>query len=64
MVTELGRQPWIIYGILRTKDAVTTMPRLGIPFASITVIYLLLSVVLISLMKRQFMETQPRRRPQ
>jgi cytochrome d ubiquinol oxidase subunit I len=27
-VTELGRQPWIIYGFMRTKDAVTPMPGL------------------------------------
>jgi cytochrome d ubiquinol oxidase subunit I len=59
MVTELGRQPWVIHGFLRTKDAVTTMPRLGVPFGSITVIYLMLSLVLVSLMKRQFMETSP-----
>jgi hypothetical protein len=26
MVTELGRQPWIIYHLLRTRDAVTSMP--------------------------------------
>jgi cytochrome bd ubiquinol oxidase subunit I len=61
MVTELGRQPWIIYGIMRTRDAVTTMPQLAIPFFSITTIYLLLSVVVIVLMKRQFLETAPSR---
>ena len=59
MVTELGRQPWIIYGIMRTKDAVTNMPHLGIPFVTISAIYLMLSVVVIVLMKRQFMETAP-----
>ena len=59
MVTELGRQPWIIYGIMRTKDAVTSMPHLAIPFFSITFIYLLLSVIVIALMKRQFLETAP-----
>lgn len=26
VVTEVGRQPWIVYGVLRTKDAVTTAP--------------------------------------
>jgi cytochrome bd ubiquinol oxidase subunit I len=61
MVTELGRQPWIIYGIMRTRDAVTSMPHLAIPFFSITFIYLLLSVIVIALMKRQFLETAPRR---
>jgi len=30
-VTEVGRQPWIIYGVLRAADAVTPMP--GIRFA-------------------------------
>ncbi len=25
-VTEVGRQPWIIYGVMRTADAVTPMP--------------------------------------
>lgn len=59
MVTELGRQPWIVYGIMRTRDAVTAMPRLAIPFFSIALIYLLLSVVVVSLLKRQFLETAP-----
>src|SRR3712207_8617394 len=27
-VTEVGRQPWIIQGVMRTKDAVTPMPGL------------------------------------
>src|SRR5215217_749771 len=31
-VTEAGRQPWIIYGVVRTADAVTTMPGLIVPF--------------------------------
>ena len=57
MVTELGRQPWIVYGIMRTRDAVTTMPHLAVPFFSITLLYLLLSVVVIALMRRQFLET-------
>src|SRR6266545_4057480 len=28
MVTELGRQPWVIQGVLKTADAVTPMPGL------------------------------------
>lgn len=64
MVTELGRQPWIVHGILRTKDAVTSMPHLGVPFAAIAAVYLLLAVIVIVLMKRQFMATAPAsRRP-
>ena len=29
-VTELGRQPWIIYGVMRTEEAVTPMGRIFI----------------------------------
>jgi cytochrome bd ubiquinol oxidase subunit I len=50
MVTEIGRQPWVIYGYLRTKDAVTTAPFLNISFLIFTVIYILLGVALIWLL--------------
>jgi cytochrome bd ubiquinol oxidase subunit I len=58
-VTELGRQPWIIYGIMRTKDAVTPMPGLVVPFITFTMVYLLLAIIVIFLLRRQFMETRP-----
>jgi cytochrome d ubiquinol oxidase subunit I len=45
-VTEVGRQPWIIYGVLRTRDAVTPMPGLVYPFATMVFVYLVLSLVL------------------
>ncbi len=57
MVTELGRQPWIIYGHMRTKEALTSMPNLAVPFFSIAALYLLLTWVVIALLKRQFLET-------
>ncbi len=53
-VTEFGRQPWVIYGILRTEHAVTPMPNLIIPFTVFTGVYLFLSFVLVYLLKRQF----------
>src|SRR5262249_20541553 len=28
-VTEFGRQPWVVYGVLRTADAATTSPGVG-----------------------------------
>ena len=34
VVTEVGRQPWIIRGVLRTSEAVTPMPHLAVPFAT------------------------------
>jgi cytochrome d ubiquinol oxidase subunit I len=53
IVTEVGRQPWIIYGIMKTKDAVTPMPGIQYPFFLITVIYLLLTFVVFLLLYRQ-----------
>ncbi|MBV7328262.1 cytochrome ubiquinol oxidase subunit I [Chloroflexi bacterium TSY] len=58
VVTEVGRQPWIIYGYMRTEDAVTPMPGLVVPFTTFTVLYIFLAIVLIFLLRRQFLETQ------
>ncbi len=43
-VTEFGRQPWIIYGILRTSDAATSAPALGPAFALFVLVYAGLAV--------------------
>jgi cytochrome d ubiquinol oxidase subunit I len=32
-VTEIGRQPYLVYGLLKTKDAVTTTPSAHIAFS-------------------------------
>jgi cytochrome bd ubiquinol oxidase subunit I len=53
-VTEVGRQPWIIYGIMKTKDAVTPMPGLMYPMLLYSLIYILLAFVVTWLMVRQF----------
>jgi cytochrome d ubiquinol oxidase subunit I len=53
IVTEVGRQPWIIYGIMKTKDAVTPMPGVQYPFFLITLIYLALTFLVFILMRRQ-----------
>lgn len=34
-VTEIGRQPWLVYGILRTKDAVSHIPSEWVAFSLI-----------------------------
>jgi cytochrome bd ubiquinol oxidase subunit I len=50
VVTEVGRQPWVIGGIMRTADAVTPMPGLAVPMIVFTIIYLgLAAVVAISI---------------
>lgn len=52
-VTEVGRQPWIIYGVMRTKDAVSPMPGLQYTLYVISGVYLLLTFILVWLMRRQ-----------
>lgn len=53
-VTEVGRQPWIIYKIMKTKDAATVMPGMQYSFYFTMFVFLVLTIILIGLMKRQF----------
>lgn len=53
IVTEVGRQPWIIHGVMKTADAVTPMPGLQYSFYMYLVLYSILSFVAIFLMNRQ-----------
>jgi cytochrome d ubiquinol oxidase subunit I len=53
VVTEVGRQPWIVYGIMKTKDAVTPMPGVQFHFYLFVVLYLFLSFVTAWLFRRQ-----------
>jgi cytochrome bd ubiquinol oxidase subunit I len=60
MVTELGRQPWIVHGVMRTSEAVTPMPGLMVPFITFTCIYIGLGAVVIDLIRRVILETSPK----
>lgn len=53
VVTEVGRQPWIIYNILRTSDALTSRPGIVYSLALYALIYGFLSYVVVKLMQRQ-----------
>lgn len=59
IVTEVGRQPWIIYNVMKTADAVTPVPNQAIVFYAVTVMYVVLSFTVIWLMKRQFSQSEP-----
>lgn len=52
-VTEVGRQPWIIHGIMRTKDAVTPMPGIAWSFYLFTAMYISLALIVIFMLYRQ-----------
>ncbi|HZC04286.1 MAG TPA: cytochrome ubiquinol oxidase subunit I [Ktedonobacterales bacterium] len=53
IVTEVGRQPWIIQGVMRVSAAVTPVPVAGLTILLVfLVIYLTLTVALITLLLR------------
>ncbi|WP_248963386.1 cytochrome ubiquinol oxidase subunit I [Sphaerisporangium perillae] len=43
-VTEVGRQPWTVYGHLRTSDAVNPAPALWTGFVVVALVYAVLTV--------------------
>ena len=47
IVTEVGRQPWIVYNVMRTEDAVTKADGIWITFAAIVLLYAALGTALI-----------------
>ena len=59
IVTEVGRQPWIVYNKLRVEDAVTSAGGIWISFAVIVVLYIALflgTVLLLRAMARRWRE--------
>jgi cytochrome d ubiquinol oxidase subunit I len=53
-VTEVGRQPWIIFGVMRTKEAVTGTPGLFYTLLLFSALYLFLSFMVTWLLVRRF----------
>jgi cytochrome d ubiquinol oxidase subunit I len=54
-VTEVGRQPWIIYGVLKTADSLTPIPGIAYSFYLFTAVYLSLAVIVTFLLYRQIL---------
>ncbi len=52
ITTEVGRQPWIVYGLLRTADAVSPAPGLHLGFYAVVAIYAVLTVVTVYVLRR------------
>lgn len=52
VVTEVGRQPWVVHGYLRTEDAVTAQGGLWWWFAGIVGVYVLLGVTAVVVLRR------------
>jgi cytochrome bd ubiquinol oxidase subunit I len=52
LVSEFGRQPWVVYGVLRTRDAVTTAPGLDVTFTGFALLYVGLAAATVWLLRR------------
>jgi cytochrome d ubiquinol oxidase subunit I len=52
VVTEVGRQPWIVYGVMRTSEAVNPAPGLLYGFLLVAIVYAVLTVATIYVLRR------------
>jgi cytochrome d ubiquinol oxidase subunit I len=57
VVTEVGRQPWVVYGLLKTSAAVNPAPGVGWGLPVLLVVYAVLTVVLVSVLRRMARDT-------
>jgi len=51
IVTEVGRQPWVIYGVMRTADGVTPVGGVPATLFGFSLLYLLLGIALAALLR-------------
>jgi len=59
MVTELGRQPWVIHNVLRVSKAVTPVPGIVYQMWTYSLVYLFLIFVVLWIIGRQIDSTAP-----
>jgi cytochrome bd ubiquinol oxidase subunit I len=52
VTTEVGRQPWIVYEVMRTEQAVTAVDNLEIGYAFLVVVYVGLGAAVYWLLRR------------
>jgi cytochrome d ubiquinol oxidase subunit I len=51
IVTEVGRQPWIVYNVMRTEDAVTQAGGVWVTFTAILALYVALGATLVLVLR-------------
>jgi cytochrome d ubiquinol oxidase subunit I len=52
ITTEVGRQPWIVYKVMRTSQAVTSANGLEVGYAVLIAVYVSLGVGVVWLLRR------------
>jgi cytochrome bd ubiquinol oxidase subunit I len=51
IVTEVGRQPWVVYNVMRTEDAVTGASGVWVTFSAVLVLYAALGVATVLILR-------------
>jgi cytochrome d ubiquinol oxidase subunit I len=51
IVTEVGRQPWVVYLVLRTSDAVSQSGGIRITFAAVLALYSVLGIATLVILR-------------
>lgn len=52
ITTEVGRQPWIVYEVMRTEQAVTGAGSVPVGYATIAAVYVFLAAIVVWLLRR------------
>ncbi|MGH2733004.1 MAG: cytochrome ubiquinol oxidase subunit I, partial [Actinomycetota bacterium] len=52
IVTEVGRQPWIVYEVMRVSEAVTAAPNIRFGYYALVAVYCALSVATVFVLRR------------
>jgi cytochrome d ubiquinol oxidase subunit I len=52
VTTEVGRQPWVVYGVMRTADAVTGAGGVPVGYATLVTVYLAVGAGVVWILRR------------
>jgi cytochrome bd ubiquinol oxidase subunit I len=52
VTTEVGRQPWVVYGVMRTEEAVTGAGGIAVGYATLAAVYLGLLAAVVWILRR------------
>jgi cytochrome d ubiquinol oxidase subunit I len=52
ITTEVGRQPWIVYGVMRTRQAVTGAGGIPVGYATLALVYAGVAVGVVWVLRR------------
>ena len=52
VATEVGRQPWVVYGSMRTQDAVTGAGGVPVGYVTLVVLYVALGAAVVWILRR------------